>query len=185
MNRLANHTHWAHGFFRCFANYGVVLFALGLLIVYIDGWRSGDMRRVAGSVVAAGSTMAALGIGQIIGHAVDRARPYAVLQNVHVLVDRSTDVSFPSDHTTMAGAVAIGLLLVHRKWGLAAVAAALLMAITRVYVGAHYPGDVIAGLALGGAVAWTAGVLITPLAALARRIGTSPLGILVRSPRIQ
>ena len=46
--------------------------------------------------------------------------------------------------------------------GIVASALAIVMALTRVYVGAHYPGDVIAGLALGGAVAAAGAVLVVP-----------------------
>ena len=70
-----------------------------------------------------------------------------------VLANRSTDPSFPSDHATMAGAAAVGLWIVNRRLGIVAAAAALLMAITRVYIAAHYPGDVLAGLLLGAIVA--------------------------------
>ena len=102
--------------------------------------------------------MAALGVGQIIGGAINRARPYETMTNVHVLVDKTTDFSFPSDHATVAGAVAVGLTFANRRWGIVASVVAVLMAFTRVYVGAHYPGDVLAGLSLGGLVA-TAGAV--------------------------
>jgi membrane-associated phospholipid phosphatase len=71
----------------------------------------------------------------------------------HLLVAKSADFSFPSDHATAVGAVAVGLLLVRPRLGAIAAALALLLAFTRVYVGVHYPGDVLAGLVLGGAVA--------------------------------
>src|SRR6266545_4046605 len=54
---------------------------------------------------------------------------------------------------TMAGAVAVGLWIVHRRLGIVAAMAAVLMAFTRVYIAAHYPADVAAGLLLGGVVA--------------------------------
>ena len=52
----------------------------------------------------------------------------------------------------MAGAVAAGLWLVSVRLGLIATVAAVLMAFTRVYIGAHYPWDVIAGVAVGATV---------------------------------
>jgi membrane-associated phospholipid phosphatase len=81
---------------------------------------------------------------------------------MHLLVDKTKDFSFPSDHATVAGAVAAGLFLVNRRLGLIAIIAALAMAFARVYVGAHYPGDVAAGLVLG-ACATTALSRFAPL----------------------
>jgi undecaprenyl-diphosphatase len=111
INRLANRTSWAHWFFSTYANYGIVLFALLLVVSYLDARQRRDVRGVAGSVWAGCATLIALGIGQVIGGAVNRARPYEAMTNVHVLIDRTTDFSFPSDHATAVGAVAVGLLL--------------------------------------------------------------------------
>jgi membrane-associated phospholipid phosphatase len=162
-NRLADHTVWAHGIARFFADYGVVLFAALLLVAYLDARRSGDQRGLAGAVWSGGAAMVALGIGQLIGGTIDRARPYTAIANVHTLVDRTTDFSFPSDHATMAGAVGVGLLLAARRWRWLALGAAVVMAVTRVYVGAHYLSDVIAGLALGGVVVVAGRYLVMPL----------------------
>ena len=82
------------------------------------------------------------------------------MSDVHVLHDRTKDFSSPSDHATVAGTVAVGLLLANRRWGIPAVVAAVVMAFTRAYVGAHYPSDVLAGLALGGAVSRLSRVLL-------------------------
>lgn len=176
INRLADRTGWAHGLFKANAGYGIALFAVLLLITYLDGRRHDDLAAVAGSVWAGAAALVALGIGQLIGGAVDRLRPYETMTNVHVLVDKTTDFSFPSDHATAAGAVAVGLLLANRRWGIVASALAVLMAFTRVYVGAHYPGDVVAGLALGGIVAAAGWFTIVPaLTRLAERLTRSPL----------
>ena len=110
--------------------------------------------------------------------------PTRTMTDVHVLVDRTTDFSFPSDHATVAGAVAVGLLLANRRWGIVAAFAALVMAFTRVYVGAHYPGDVVAGLALGGAVATAGHYLLVPtLTRLLQRLGPTALRPLVTTAR--
>jgi membrane-associated phospholipid phosphatase len=68
------------------------------------------------------------------------------------LATRSSDGSFPSDHAVMADAAA-GLWLASRVLGAIADAAAVLMAFSRVYIAAHYPWDVVAGLAFGALVA--------------------------------
>jgi membrane-associated protein len=95
----------------------------------------------------------AVAVNQPIVHSVHEARPYTALPHILVLADRSTDPSFPSDHATMAGAVAVGLWFVSHRLSVVAAVAAVLMAFTRVYIGAHYPADVAAGLLLGGIVA--------------------------------
>ncbi|HEY0518335.1 MAG TPA: phosphatase PAP2 family protein [Ilumatobacteraceae bacterium] len=163
INRLADRTGWAHGLFKANATFGIVLFAGLLLAAYLDGRQHRDPRAVAASVWAAGAALVALGVGQFVGRAVDRARPYASLANVHVLVDKTSDFSFPSDHATVVGAVAVGLLFANRRWGIVASLLAVLMAFTRVYVGAHYPADVVAGLALGAIVATAGWFTVVPI----------------------
>lgn len=163
INRLADRTGWAHGIFKANAGYGIVLFAGLLVVAYLDGRHHADLTAVAGSVWAAIAAMVALGVGQIIGRAVGRARPYEAMSNVHLLVDKTTDFSLPSDHATAAGAVAVGLLFANRRWGIIASVLAVLMAFTRVYVGAHYPGDVLAGLALGGLISTFGWFTVVPV----------------------
>ena len=57
--------------------------------------------------------------------------------------------SFPSGHAATAGALACALTLLYPRWRALWFAAAALVAASRVLVGAHFPGDVVAGLWLG------------------------------------
>ncbi|MFL6181559.1 MAG: phosphatase PAP2 family protein [Actinomycetes bacterium] len=152
VNELARDTPWLHGPATAFANFGIVLFALLLLA----GWwfaRGQSASTMAAALTAPLSTLVAVAANQPIISHVAEARPYAAHPHVLLLVGASADPSFPSDHATMAGAVAAGLWLVSWRLGVVTSALALLMAATRVYVGAHYPQDVVAGLALGAVVA--------------------------------
>ena len=97
-------------------------------------------------------TLIAVGINQPIADLVGEERPYAILPDILVLAQHTTGPAFASDHAVMAGAVTAGMFLVSRRLGLVAAAAAVLMAFARVYIAAHYPIDVLAGLLLGAAV---------------------------------
>ena len=152
VNALARHTPWLHAVMLDYATYGVVLFA-GLLLV---GWWVARSRReetTAAALWAPVGVLLAVAFNQLLVHTFREPRPYAVLSRVLILVHRSSDYAFPSDHAVMAGAVAVGLLLVDRRLGLVAAGMAFLLAFARVYVGAHWPGDVVVGLGVGGGLA--------------------------------
>lgn len=59
------------------------------------------------------------------------------------------DPSFPSDHATAAFAIAVAITLRSRRAGYLALAMATILAVARVAVGIHYPGDVLGGALLG------------------------------------
>ena len=165
INDLARRTPWLHGPATAYASYGIVLFALLLLAGFLLARSSRNPLTVARSVLGPVAVLVAVGLNQPIVHRVNEQRPWQRLPDALVLVHRSADGSFPSDHATMAGAVAVALLLVHRRLGLLALGAALVMAFARVYVGAHFPVDVLAGLILGGLVAAVVVLALAPLIA--------------------
>jgi undecaprenyl-diphosphatase len=107
---------------------------------------------------------------------VDRQRPYEVIPQADPLLRWDVAGSFPSGHaaTSVAGAVVLAYLL--GRWGpwLGLLAAAV--AFSRVYVGVHYPLDVLAGAALGAAVGLLAIALVRrlrPTSAGPRRSGAA------------
>ncbi|MET9087935.1 phosphatase PAP2 family protein [Streptomyces sp. NPDC004237] len=98
---------------------------------------------------------------------VERPRPFLAHQGLDVLVSGKTDYSFVSDHATITMALGVGLFVANRKFGAAGIALALLEGFCRVYMGVHYPTDVIGGFALGTAVVLLlsppASALLTPV----------------------
>lgn len=175
VNGFARHTPWLHGLLTAYAKYGVVLFAVLLVVGYLLARRTGRPLVLARALLAGAGVLLAVAVNQPIVHTVNERRPYTVLPHALLLVSRSADASFPSDHATMAGAVAIGLLFVSRRLGVLACLAGLLMAFTRVYVGAHFPVDVVAGLVVGGVVAALIQLAARPLADLLERLTRTPL----------
>jgi undecaprenyl-diphosphatase len=99
-----------------------------------------------------------------------RVRPCFALEGVRLLVSQSHSWSFASSHAANAAAVATTVWIffrggapVDRAYVVLMIAYGLLVAFSRVYVGVHYPGDVLAGIAIGivsaslvyTAAAWT------------------------------
>ena len=110
--------------------------------------------RLPFATVLAGAAYAiAGGLTDVLKRAFDRPRPSLVDPAVHPLVAVPHSAAMPSGHasTAFAAAVAVGLVHPRLRWPLLALAA--LIALSRVWLGVHYPTDVIAGAALGAAIA--------------------------------
>jgi membrane-associated phospholipid phosphatase len=166
INSFARNTTWLHTPALAYATYGLVLFAVLLAAGVVIS------RRAPSAVLAAAgwaclATLIAVGLNQPLGKVFAEARPYVTYPHMLRLAGFTTDFSFPSDHAVMGGAVAAGLLLVNRRLGMFAALAAALLAVARVYIGAHYPWDVLGGLAFGASVTLLGWLLLRhPLTAL-------------------
>lgn len=153
VNNLAGHYDAIDDVMEWISQYGpFVLVAMLLGLWFWPGPRAERDNRQWSAVAATIAACVALGINQIIIRLWERPRPFLEHQ-VHLLMARKTDPSFPSDHATFAFAVAVSILFMSRRTGIVALAIAALIAISRVYVGEHYPTDVIAGAAIGTAAA--------------------------------
>ncbi len=93
----------------------------------------------------------------------DRERPYEVVTTADPLLRWDVSSSLPSGHaaTSAAGALILAYLLGRGAWLLALLAAAI--GFSRVYVGVHYPLDVLVGAAIGVAVAAASAALVRRL----------------------
>ena len=96
-----------------------------------------------------------MGVGALITNVclknlVARTRPYEVVEGLVPLIRKPTDYSFPSGHTCASFACTLVLYrILPKKYGVPAVLLAALIAFSRLYVGVHYPTDVLGGLAVG------------------------------------
>ena len=146
----AHHTWLAHAV-NWFETYGVVLYAAAVIVLWL-ATAPGQQRRWKLASLAGGiSAFVALGINQVVAQFWHRPRPYESHPGVYHLT-QSHDPSFPSDHASAAFGIAFGILFIDRRVGRWFLAVAVAIAAGRVVIGAHYPGDVLAG-GLAGALA--------------------------------
>jgi membrane-associated phospholipid phosphatase/MFS family permease len=128
----------------------VVLIVLGIALAAVTRWRS--IPAVFGRVM--GSALLAWGLLEAVYAVYDRPRPEEVVANASLNGHSWAHLnSFPSGHMAITAALAVALALAFPRlravlWGYVAA-----VAFTRVMFGAHFPGDVIAGTALGTASA--------------------------------
>ncbi|MCC8051805.1 MAG: phosphatase PAP2 family protein [Clostridiales bacterium] len=89
----------------------------------------------------------------------NRTRPYEVIEGLTCIIQPAADASFPSGHTGASFASAVAIYRnIPRKYGILLLILASLIAFSRLYVGIHYPTDVLGGLATGIAL----GILASP-----------------------
>jgi undecaprenyl-diphosphatase len=123
--------------------------ASGLVFVGIGFWVALARRRIAPAVAVLAAVFASQLLSNLMKHAVGRDRPSLTYADVHPLIAVPGSSSMPSGHAWIACAAATVLWVVipaRRVWivGLAA-----LIALSRVYLGVHYPSDVLVGAAGG------------------------------------
>jgi undecaprenyl-diphosphatase len=130
------------------------------------------------TLVTAATVWTADLVAAVLKAVTDRPRPFERM-DVDVLVAGTVGSSMPSGHATTAFAGALILSLLVGRWVPALFALAVLVAASRVYVGVHYPLDVVAGAALGLAAGLAAAAILrsrpTPSGARPRS-GGSPRG---------
>ncbi|MFE5540168.1 phosphatase PAP2 family protein [Streptomyces sp. NPDC056492] len=147
---------WVRSAFEVWTEYGLLLFGLLFLAVWWRARTRTDPRALALAVAAPLATALAYAASELVKSAVDEERPCRAVAGAAaplIACPAPGDWSFPSNHSAIAGAAAVALALAVPRLALAAVPLAVLMAFSRVFVGVHYPHDVLAGLLLGGALA--------------------------------
>ncbi|MDQ0297791.1 membrane-associated phospholipid phosphatase [Salibacterium salarium] len=141
INQLAGNWNWLDAMMRFLSSAGyiiVILIIISLLFTKKRSW----------GFIGVVSLLVSLGINYIVKTAVSRPQPFST-HDVTLLIERSTSPSFPSDQAVIMGVCSVILFFVHRKLGVTAFVLALFVIFSRVFVGHHYPMDVLAGLLVG------------------------------------
>lgn len=96
-----------------------------------------------------------------IKNLVQRPRPYVTFTDLQILIPTPSEFSFPSGHTSSSFAAA-GVFYhnLSKRYGIPAIILAGLIGVSRMYVGVHYPTDVIAGIVMGILLSYGAEVFV-------------------------
>lgn len=136
-------------------NTGMLFIVLGIVLLFFK------QTRKAGASALCAMLIGLVVVNLTIKPLVARARPWLTIENFVNLVTEHDPNSFPSGHTNAAFAFAIAVCMsAPKRWmKIAAVCAAVVMGLSRLYVGVHFPSDVLAG-ALVGSLCGLAGAWI-------------------------
>ena len=180
---FAQHTAWLHGVMSLYTVAAIALLALMGVYAWWSARARADRTALAAVAWIWIGTAIAVGCGLGFKQVFQESRPCLA---IHVATVQAcpgpTDYSFPSDHTTVAVALAVGLWIFSRRLGIIAAVLALVEGFSRVYLGQHYPHDVLAAIVLGTAVMLVGWVLVRGL--LVRLLGmleATPLRSLLTS----
>lgn len=177
MTRFAKDTPWLNTPMAVYSGIGVGLFVVFMVIAW---WLA--RRRDASTMAAALAVPLAALIAYVVNDAlkliVSERRPCYRFPTAFLLekCPAPEDYSFPSNHTVVVFAMAVALLAVNRRLGIWGFVAATVMGVSRVYVGAHYPHDVLAGAVVGVVIGYFAAILLRRgIAPLVTRLSSGPL----------
>lgn len=155
LNGGANYYPYLDTFFILLTSYFAYAFSLGvgMYVLFVVPYQrriwSEKLRAIRQGLeffLTAGFTWFAV---FVIKNLVARPRPFLVIENVKMLLPNESGYSFPSGHASLTFAVATTVFLHHKRLGIYLYAFALIVALSRIYVGVHYPSDVLAGAAVG------------------------------------
>lgn len=176
--RFAENTHWLWQPVIWFTNCGVVL--LGVALLAMLWWGRHAEPAVLARILWVGiAVVTAFSVDSALKTVVAEQRPCRTLSDVVTVLpcDGVTDYAFPSNHASVFAAFAVSTLLVRRAWGWVAVAAAALMSASRVYVGAHYPHDVVVGVVVGALLGVLGLVVHQRLVVIVERLPVGRFGV--------
>ncbi len=113
-------------------------------------------------VVGISALVARFGVTELIRLFIHRPRPFLSLPVHQLLTDSAW--SFPSGHATFFFAMATAVYLYNKKWGTIFFIATILITVSRVIAGIHYPSDIVGGALIGIMVAYVTFYFVRRLA---------------------
>lgn len=134
---------------------GLIAIAACIVLLCIRSYRQ------AGFTASLSLILDFVAVNLVLKNLFARVRPYEVFTGLELITRRPSDFSFPSGHAGACFAVASAMFLcLPKKAGIPALAAAALISFSRLYVGVHYPTDVLGGMLVGCVTGWAAWMLV-------------------------
>ena len=127
--------------FKFIEEYTIYILAFSILIYWFTKKNNNRIMVISSCI----SFVIAEIIGKILGRFHSNLQPFEVLSDVNKLIERSIDNSFPSDHTILFFSFGISFCLFRKNHGFLWVVLAFFVGLSRIWVGVHYPLDVIVG----------------------------------------
>ena len=125
-------------------NAGFIWILLSLMLLLIP------RQRRLGCMCASALVFDLLSVNLLVKNLFARTRPYEVIEGLTNLIGKQSDFSFPSGHTAASFAVATVLVMrAPKKLSIPAAVLAVIISLSRLYVGVHYPTDVLGGVFIG------------------------------------
>jgi undecaprenyl-diphosphatase len=153
INQFVLHHAWLGTGLKAVEAWSVPVLAVATVALWLLARPGGGRKWKLAATCALGSAGVGLLINRLISTIWDRRRPFDAHPSAHVWGARSHDPSFPSDHASAAFGIAFAVFLFDRVVGSVFLAAAVVIGAGRVFVGEHYPLDVLAGCLVGLAAA--------------------------------
>ena len=168
INGLAGHVLWIDNIIRTLSCdlFLPVAMIIALIAIWFSGRNLTDRVRNQYGVICSLASMGIANLLVFICNAIfpDRLRPFeAFPEKVNLIFYAPTDPSFPSNAAAASFALAIGLWVYNRKLGYILLIPALAISFGRIYMGVHYPLDILGGFALA--------ILATGIIVVAMKLG--------------
>ena len=149
---ISLHHHWVGSFFNAVEKASIPFMVVATVALWFLARPGGDRKWKLAAGSGLGAAAVAVVSNQVIHAIWDRPRPYETHRISHPW-SSATDASFPSDHASASLAIAFAVLAFDPVVGVLFVVAALLIALGRLFIGAHYPADIGASLVVAAASA--------------------------------
>jgi undecaprenyl-diphosphatase len=169
--RLINDLGKQHTFFNpvfiFIAEYMVVFLTLAVLTFWFSRVYKNRIMVICGSITFVIAEI----FGKIAGKIHSNHQPFAELSNVNQLIEKAVDNSFPSDHTILFFSFCVTFCMIRGARGYFWIVLALLVGISRIWVGVHYPADILVGAMISIGTALIVFRIIPKLSIIQRLLG--------------